>query len=167
MSTPTQDRAIYSVILGFVILAIILGGIFYLISQNADDQDGTTVPVPTVTPVTTPIATPTSDPSEITPTPEDGERIEVDVVGADFSFSPTQITVAQGTTVVINFTNSDADGEMEHDFVIDELGVTTSVLLPGQSETIEFVADEPGTYTYYCSVGNHRAMGMVGTLVVE
>lgn len=170
MTTPTQDRAIYSVILGFVILAIILGGIFYLISQNADDQDGTTVPIPTVTPAVTPITTvPATD---VTPTPESdedvlgNERIEIDMSGSNFAFSPSQIIVPRGSTVVINFTNDDTD-DMEHDVVIDGLGVATSILDPGQSETIEFVVDEPGTYTYYCSVGSHRAMGMVGTLIVE
>lgn len=33
--------------------------------------------------------------------------------------------------------------------------------------SVTFVADTLGTFEYYCSVGNHRAQGMVGNLVVE
>jgi plastocyanin len=29
------------------------------------------------------------------------------------------------------------------------------------------VADKKGTFEYYCSVGQHRALGMKGKLVVE
>jgi plastocyanin len=29
------------------------------------------------------------------------------------------------------------------------------------------VADKNGSYEYYCSVGNHRASGMVGVITVE
>jgi uncharacterized cupredoxin-like copper-binding protein len=32
---------------------------------------------------------------------------------------------------------------------------------------VQFVADKTGTFEFYCSVGNHRQMGMVGTLVVQ
>jgi heme/copper-type cytochrome/quinol oxidase subunit 2 len=56
---------------------------------------------------------------------------------------------------------------MMHDFVIDELGVKIPVTQAGDTSVVEFVADTPGTYEYYCSVGEHRAQGQVGTLIVE
>jgi hypothetical protein len=37
----------------------------------------------------------------------------------------------------------------------------------GASDVVEFTADKAGTFEYYCSVGNHRAMGMKGTLTVK
>ena len=37
----------------------------------------------------------------------------------------------------------------------------------GQIDEVEFVVDKAGTFEYYCSVGNHRQMGMVGKLIVE
>ena len=37
----------------------------------------------------------------------------------------------------------------------------------GETDSIEFVADKVGTFEYYCSVGQHRSMGMVGKLTVE
>jgi len=54
-----------------------------------------------------------------------------------------------------------------HDFVVDEFGAKTDTLQTGQSDTITFVADKTGTFEYYCSVGNHRAMGMKGNLIVK
>jgi len=32
---------------------------------------------------------------------------------------------------------------------------------------VEFTADTPGEFEYYCSVGQHRANGQVGKLIVE
>ena len=55
---------------------------------------------------------------------------------------------------------------MVHDFVIDELGVKSSVAKSGHSTSVEFVADKVGSFEFYCSVGQHRTNGMVGTLTV-
>jgi uncharacterized cupredoxin-like copper-binding protein len=38
-------------------------------------------------------------------------------------------------------------------------------IAPGQSTTVS-VALEPGEYVFYCSIGNHRAMGMELTVTV-
>jgi plastocyanin len=66
--------------------------------------------------------------------------------------------------VRINFTSE----EGFHDWVVDEFeGATTEKLQAGGRDSIEFVADQSGTFEYYCSVGNHRELGMVGTLIVE
>lgn len=86
------------------------------------------------------------------------------VVGSNFSFSLKTIEVNQGDTVKITFQNADGF----HDWKLDEFtGATTKQLKAGESETIEFVADKAGAFEYYCSVGNHRAMGMKGTLTVK
>lgn len=75
-----------------------------------------------------------------------------------------ELRVKQGDTVRIEFVNE----EGFHDFVVDEFaGAKTAQLQAGNSETIEFVADEKGTFEYYCSVGQHRANGMFGKLIVE
>ncbi len=96
-------------------------------------------------------------------TTEQGSVKEFTVTGSNFRFSPSTMTVNRGDTVRITFRSTG----MNHDFVIDELGVKSSVLPSGGEEVIEFVADTAGTYEYYCSVGNHRQMGMVGTLTVR
>src|SRR3989338_6726741 len=83
-----------------------------------------------------------------------------EVTGEPFMFTPAEIRVKVGDTVRINFTNKAG----MHDWVIDEFSARTKVLQAGQSETIEFVAEQAGTFEYYCSVANHRAQGMVGKL---
>lgn len=88
---------------------------------------------------------------------------EFTVTGQNFSFSPASMTVKKGDTVKITFKNS---GGM-HDWKIDEFSAGTKVLQVGQQETIQFVADKAGTFEYYCSVGQHRAMGMKGSLIVQ
>ncbi|MGY2067803.1 cupredoxin domain-containing protein [Blastococcus sp. SYSU DS0619] len=60
------------------------------------------------------------------------------------------------------------EGDASHDFVVERDGAdvaATQVLQPGQSETLA-VELEPGTYVFYCSVGNHRSMGMEITVTV-
>jgi plastocyanin len=85
------------------------------------------------------------------------------ITGKNYSFDPKTITVKKGDLVKITLKNSGGT----HDLKIDEFKVATAKLTNGQSATVEFTADKKGTFEYYCSVGNHRAMGMVGKLIVE
>lgn len=85
------------------------------------------------------------------------------VTGQNYSFTPTEIKVNKGDKVKIVFQNSGGF----HDFVIDEFNVKTASIASGDSATVEFTADKTGTFTYYCSVANHRAMGMQGNLIVQ
>lgn len=91
---------------------------------------------------------------------------EFNIVGSNFKFSLNEIRVKRGDTVRINFSSEAAEGIL-HDWRIDEFNAGTERLGDGGEETIEFVADRAGQFEYYCSVGNHRAMGMKGTLIVE
>ena len=100
---------------------------------------------------------------EVTGTTESGNIKEITVTGANFKFTPNTITVKKGDTVRVNFKSSGGF----HDFVIDEFDVQTKMVDTGLSDTVEFVANKVGTFEYYCSVGNHRQMGMVGKLIVQ
>lgn len=93
----------------------------------------------------------------------EGEVKEFIVNGTNFAFTPSTITVKQGDKVKITFNSTQG----YHDFVIDEYSVATKQIQSPGTEVIEFVADKTGSFEYYCSVGSHRQMGMVGTLVVE
>lgn len=86
-----------------------------------------------------------------------------EVEGGMFYFKPNEIKVKKGETVTVKFTNK----EGMHDFVVDEFNAKTKQIKAGETETISFVADKAGTFEYYCSVGEHRAKGMVGKLIVE
>ncbi len=92
-----------------------------------------------------------------------GQTKEFTVTGSSFKFDPNEIKVNKGDTVKITFKNA---GGM-HNFVIDEFKVATQKLATGGEETVTFTADKAGSFEYYCSVANHRAMGMKGTLVVQ
>lgn len=94
----------------------------------------------------------------------DGETI--DVAMSAFKYDPNVIKATAGSTITLNLQSAD----MPHDFVIDELNVQSSQLLAGETETIEVVIPQSAagqSYEFYCSVGNHREQGMVGTLMVE
>ncbi len=88
---------------------------------------------------------------------------EFTVSGQNFSFTPSSLTVKKGDKVRILFKSTQGF----HDFVIDEYGVATKQLKSPGEEVLEFIADKSGTFEYYCSVGEHRALGMVGKLVVN
>ena len=74
-----------------------------------------------------------------------------------------ELRVKQGDTVRIEFTSTGGF----HDWTVDEFNAATDRVNTGATATVEFVAGEKGTFEYYCSVGNHRAGGMKGNLVVE
>lgn len=94
----------------------------------------------------------------------DSEGVEVfDVVGSNFKFSIQEMRVKVGDKVRINFISQSGF----HDLVIDEFAVATKQMNSGGKDSVEFVADKAGTFEYYCSVMQHRQMGMVGKLIVE
>ena len=82
-----------------------------------------------------------------------------------FGYTPNIMTVKAGGTLKITTVGVD----MLHDIVVDELNIATTQLKGGETKTFEFQipSDAAGTYEFYCSVGSHRAQGMVGTLIVE
>ena len=85
------------------------------------------------------------------------------ITGRKFAFSPTEIRVKRGDQVKIVFTSIDGF----HDWTVDEFNAATTQVNTGETATVQFLADRTGTFEYYCSVGNHRQMGMVGQLIVE
>jgi len=91
------------------------------------------------------------------------EGLEIAVEGGSFYFKPNIINAKVGQPVTVKLTSV---GGMPHDFVIDELNVRSEEITNDEVD-IQFTPDKAGIYEFYCSVGNHRQMGMKGTLVVE
>lgn len=100
------------------------------------------------------------DHDESTPVADGARRIEV--AATSFEFDPDEITVTAGEDVAIVLTSDD----LLHDFTIDDVDVHVAA---DRGETAEggLRVDEPGEYTYYCTIAGHREAGMEGTLVVE
>ena len=96
----------------------------------------------------------------------DSDSSMIDLSMGNFAYSVKEIQASAGETITIRLTNEDG----MHDFMIDELKVKSKQLSAGQTQDIEIKipADAKGkTYEYYCSVGNHRQMGMSGKLVIN
>ena len=91
------------------------------------------------------------------------------VTGENFKFvvngaSNPDIKVNKGDRVRIEFTSTKGF----HDWVVDEFDVATKQVRDSDGMTyVEFIADKIGTFEYYCSVGQHRANGMKGNLIVK
>ena len=85
------------------------------------------------------------------------------VVAQQWSFSPSTIEVEKGDKVILKVTSAD----VEHGFSIPAFGVDVKVK-KGETETVEFVADKVGTFTFACSVycGTGHST-MKGILVVN
>ena len=86
----------------------------------------------------------------------------VELSGSSYEFDPAEITIPAGEDVAIVLTATD----IEHDFTIDRLDTHVSAEA-GETAEGGLRADEPGTYTFYCSVEGHREAGMEGTLTVN
>ncbi|MBI2031922.1 MAG: cupredoxin domain-containing protein [Candidatus Levybacteria bacterium] len=148
-----------NLILGLIIVAaVVIAGAFLIKSSpSTQNAPSSTQAEPTA------VITGSVTEKEATDSAMSGEVKEITVVGSPFKFDLKTITVKKGQKVKILFKNAQGN----HDFVIDEFDVKTQVLNAGEEEAVEFTADQAGTFKYYCSVGNHRAMGMEGTLTVE
>lgn len=81
-----------------------------------------------------------------------------------YSFSPNALSAKAGETVNLTYTNDDAVAP--HNWVFDEAQASTDTIGGGESASVTFVAPAAGTYEFYCAVGNHRTLGMVGTFTV-
>ncbi len=96
-------------------------------------------------------------------TSEAQTEFEIDM--SNFKFSQTEMTVPAGKEISVKLTNS----EGFHDFVVDELDVASKQIQAGDETMVTFTAsaDNVGkNYEYYCSVGEHRQMGMVGKITI-
>ncbi|MBI2310236.1 cupredoxin domain-containing protein [Candidatus Collierbacteria bacterium] len=111
----------------------------------------------TVAPVAESVATPTP-----TATPVDVVNGAIAVEAGSFYYKPNLIHVKKGVKVKLTLNAV----SLMHDFNIDELGIKVPVTKSGSSSTVEFTADKVGEFEFYCSIGQHRANGQVGKLIV-
>ena len=92
-----------------------------------------------------------------------GDVKTIDVTASKFQFEPATISVAQGDTVRLRLHSADRS----HAFAIKAFRVKTLIPKGGETVTVEFVADQAGTFAFtcaeYCGTGHS---GMKGRLVV-
>ncbi len=89
----------------------------------------------------------------------------VQLVAREFSFTLSRLHVHAGTAVI----ELDNFGQDPHDLRVQRIGARhiagLGVVSPGQRGDLT-VRLAPGRYSFWCSIANHRKLGMQTTLVV-
>lgn len=80
----------------------------------------------------------------------DGNHVVVKMVAVRSSFEPYQVEVTQGDKVTIYLTNIEQTTDELHGFGLNEHNINV-VVDPGETKTIEFVANKPGVFPFYCT----------------
>ncbi|MEK6891573.1 MAG: cupredoxin domain-containing protein [Nanoarchaeota archaeon] len=94
---------------------------------------------------------------------QSGDFKEFRITAKQFEFVPSTIEINKGDKVRLIVTSVD----VPHGIAIPDYAIDKRIE-PGQPVTIEFMADKPGTFTFYCSVfcGSGHS-NMKGQLIVK
>jgi len=85
----------------------------------------------------------------------------IDLKASNTAFTPKLINAKPGEKIRIDFRGVKGT----HTFVLPAANVKQDIK---DLDGFEFtVPTEPGEYPYYCDIGDHRAKGMEGTLIVK
>lgn len=96
----------------------------------------------------------------------------IDIAANMGGFDKPAIEVKAGEPVTIRLTSLDnqfhVDGGGQHQWAVDEFAVSV-IAQPKSSNTVTFVPDTPGIYTFYCDIccGGRANPSMQGTLIVK
>jgi uncharacterized cupredoxin-like copper-binding protein len=99
---------------------------------------------------------------QATPAPRSPATITLSMVVATFSgqgmtahrWYPTMLVVRRGDTVDLAVANPD---EFNHGLELTGYNLKTKKLAPGSSDTLHFLADQPGVVEYRCAVPHNPA----------
>lgn len=87
---------------------------------------------------------------------------EVKIGASNFEFDPDELKIGAQEEIALALSSDDGP----HDFAVDGLGLVADVGAGG--ETVQRLRiDEPGSYTFFCTLPGHRDGGMEGTLTVK
>jgi len=142
-------------IIGLLVVAVVGGVIYFANTKN--------VKAPLESTTTSSTSSTVSSPPGVPPETTDANIKIVEVEAGSFYYKPNIIEVTKGQKIKIIMKSV----SMMHDFNIDELGVKMPITKNGDTGTVEFTADKVGTFEYYCSVGQHRANGQVGSITIK
>jgi plastocyanin len=96
--------------------------------------------------------------------PTGAARETIEVVATDFAFEPASIEVDEPGIYAFRLVN---EGESTHALEIEGEGAEAATAEIGSGESAEVKIElQAGRYELYCPVGNHKEMGMEGTLSV-
>ena len=82
-------------------------------------------------------------------------------------FTPDIVSAKVGDKVIVHLTNVEQTPDATHGFAVPMKNVMVS-LDPGETTTVEFVADKPGSFSFYCTeFCSALHLEMQGWLIVE
>lgn len=82
-------------------------------------------------------------------------------------FTPDIVTAKVGDRVIVHLTNLEQTPDATHGFAVPQKNVMVS-LDPGETTTVTFKADKPGSYSFYCTeFCSALHLEMQGWLIVE
>ncbi|MBX3290908.1 MAG: Sec-dependent nitrous-oxide reductase [Acidobacteria bacterium] len=79
-----------------------------------------------------------------------GDEVIIKSLLVRSTIEPTKIEVNQGDKVTIHLTNIEQTTDELHGWGLLEYNINV-VVDPGETKTIEFIANKPGVYAYYCT----------------
>lgn len=113
----------------------------------------------------------------------------IEVRADEYDFLPDRVTIPAGQTVTLRLKNV---GETEHDLEVQGLtirredgiqapaghdaageheGAAPGALAlhteKGKTASVTFMAEQKGTYEFWCTISGHKEQGMVGKLIVN
>ena len=97
----------------------------------------------------------------------DGKNVTIYATLVRSHINPERITVNKGDKVTLHMTNLERAQDETHGFTIDNYDQHAS-LEPGETTTLEFVADREGVFPYYCTeFCSALHLEMMGYLMVK
>lgn len=147
-----------AILIAIIIAAILFGGYWFL-SQTKQSNQGFLLPTPTQSIPPGSVVSPS-----ISPATGVFQTNELSVEGTEFKFSPDTINLKKDESVKLTFKNT---GKFPHNLVISDLDVTTKTIQPGESDSIEFTPNKSGSFTFVCTVDAHADKGMKGTATIQ
>ncbi len=122
-----------------------------------------------------------SGPAGPTTTPASPASGEITIVSHEWGFEPDAIILQLGQEITLTLENN---GDILHNLNVDglEVDVIEEISTGGFSGDddklfvgadsddvglIRFVPLDAGEYEFYCTIGNHRQLGMEGRLIVQ
>ncbi len=79
-----------------------------------------------------------------------GTNVEIWMAVVRSHFTPEHVEIQKGDHVVWHFTNLERTPDATHGFALSGYNINLS-LEPGEAQTIEFDANQSGTFTFYCT----------------
>jgi len=89
----------------------------------------------------------------------------VKLSATEFKFTPSDPSVDKAGKVTFDVSN---DGSVDHALEVEGPNgeVETEPIAAGQSAKLTVDLSKPGKYEMYCPIGNHKEMGMKGTVTI-